>query len=102
MYTASKSPTEIAMDEFTDLGRCEIAQAGIGAIDGSLLDNAVARFTVAQVIWPQAILAIKHTPVDEIFVWFFKRSINKRKLGKLGQGEIKKTRILTVVRRNLA
>lgn len=34
----------------TNLRRCEIAQAGIGAINGSLLNNAVARFAVTQVI----------------------------------------------------
>lgn len=38
--------------EFTNLGWCEIAQAGVGAIDGSLLNDAVACLAIAQVIGP--------------------------------------------------
>jgi hypothetical protein len=47
--------------KFTNLRRCEIAQAGIGAIDGCLLHDAVASLAVAQVVRAQAVLSVKHT-----------------------------------------
>lgn len=73
-----ETPLNILLyEKFTNLWRCEIAQAGIGAINGSLLNNAVARLAITQVIWSQAILTIEYASVDQDKngLWFWKGAL---------------------------
>lgn len=48
----------------THLGGCEVAQPGVGALEGRLLDDSVPALAVRHVVRPHAVLAVEGTPVQ--------------------------------------
>lgn len=56
----------------THLWRCQIAQPRISAVNWSLLNNSIARFTITQIVWSQTVLAVE----DSSGIWKFTFTIS--------------------------
>lgn len=61
-HRCSTDPLDTHLQSTTYLRRRQVAETWIGAIDGSLLNDAVAGIAIAQVIRAETVLPVKHSP----------------------------------------